>query len=61
MPTRGMQDLRQDDLGGLRPAHRSVKAGVPAGQWCGGTHTQAQIDAARATQGGGFFSKLLGR
>ena len=39
----------------------SVKAGVPAGQWCGGTHTQAQIDAARATQGGGFFSKLLGR
>jgi hypothetical protein len=33
---------------------------VPAGQWCGGTHTQAQIDAARATQGG-FLSKLLGR
>ena len=38
----------------------SVKASVPAAQWCGGKHTQAQIDAAKATQGG-FFAKLIGR
>ena len=38
----------------------SVKAGVPASDWCGGKHTQAQIDAAQANQGG-FFSRLVGR
>lgn len=36
-----------------------VKRGVPAGQWCNGTHTQAEIDAANA--GKGFFQKLFGR
>ena len=38
----------------------SVKAGVPAGQWCNGKHTQREIDAARES-GGGFFSRLFGR
>ena len=38
-----------------------VKMSVPASQWCNGTHTQAQIDAARAERGGGFFSRLFGR
>lgn len=36
-----------------------VKAGVPAGQWCNGKHTQAEIDAAAPT--GGFLAKLFGR
>lgn len=38
-----------------------VKATVPASDWCGGKHTQAQLDAAQANQGGGFFARLLGR
>ena len=38
----------------------SVKAGVPAGQWCNGKHTQAEKDAARAAKPG-FFSRLFGR
>jgi len=36
-----------------------VKASVPAGQWCGGKHTQAEIDAASQSQG--FLDRLLGR
>lgn len=36
----------------------SVKSRVPAGQWCGGKHSQAEIDAARSS--GGFFSRLFG-
>jgi len=32
-----------------------VKARVPAGQWCDGKHTQAEIDATKASKG------LLGR
>ena len=36
----------------------SVKATVPAGQWCDGTHTAAEISAA---QGTGFFSKIFGK
>ncbi|PSL39160.1 hypothetical protein CLV49_2794 [Labedella gwakjiensis] len=38
----------------------AVKAGVPAREWCGGQHTQAQIDEA-AGRRGGFLSRLLGR
>ncbi len=38
----------------------SVKKSVPASQWCGGKHTQAQIDAAKAERGG-FFSRLFGK
>ena len=36
-----------------------VKASVPAGQWCDGRHTQAEIDAASHSQG--FLDRLLGR
>jgi len=38
----------------------SVKAGVPASQWCNGKHTQAEIDAA-ASQRRGFFARVFGR
>ncbi|MCD1572712.1 hypothetical protein [Agromyces mediolanus] len=38
----------------------AVKASVPSGQWCAGTHTQAQIDAAKASRGG-FLARLFGR
>lgn len=37
-----------------------VKANVPASQWCGCKHSQAQIDAAKAERGG-FFSRIFGR
>ncbi|NHI15632.1 hypothetical protein [Microbacterium excoecariae] len=37
-----------------------VKRTVPSREWCGGSHTQAEIDAARAERGG-FFSRLFGR
>ena len=37
-----------------------VKRSVPASQWCGGKHTQAQIDEAKANQGS-LFSRLFGR
>jgi len=37
----------------------AVKATVPAGQWCDGKHTQAEIDAAAHSQG--FLSRFLGR
>lgn len=36
----------------------SVKARVPAGQWCNGQHTAEEKAAAG---GGGFFAKLFGR
>lgn len=39
---------------------QSVRAGVPAGQWCNGKHSQAEQEAARKNEGG-FFSRLLGR
>ncbi|AGP30761.1 hypothetical protein [Corynebacterium terpenotabidum] len=41
----------------------AVKAGVPANEWCDGSHTQAEIDAAKAAKGtsGGIFSRLIGR
>ena len=38
----------------------AVKSTVPAGQWCAGKHSEAEIAAARA-QRGGFLSRLLGR
>jgi hypothetical protein len=37
-----------------------VKMTVPASEWCNGTHSQAQIDAAKANRGG-FLSRLFGR
>jgi len=36
-----------------------VKRSVPASQWCGGKHSQREIDEANA--GKGFFAKLFGR
>lgn len=39
---------------------QSVRQSVPAAQWCGGKHTQAEIDAA-AQNRGGFFARLFGR
>lgn len=39
----------------------SVRRQVPAGQWCNGRHTQAQLDAAKAARSGGFFGRLFGR
>ena len=40
-----------------------VKAGVPAGEWCNGQHTPAQMQAASksASESAGWFGKLLGR
>ncbi len=38
-----------------------VKMSVPASEWCNGKHTQAQIDAAQAARGPGFFARLFGR
>ncbi|MFC5338440.1 hypothetical protein [Leucobacter denitrificans] len=38
-----------------------VKQTVPASQWCNGKHTQAQVEAAKARSGGGFFARLFGR
>ena len=37
----------------------SVKARVPAGQWCDGRHTAAE--QAAAPPSGGLFSKIFGR
>ncbi|MBL5972729.1 MAG: hypothetical protein D3X82_02860 [Candidatus Leucobacter sulfamidivorax] len=37
-----------------------VKRSVPASDWCNGKHTQAQIDAAKASRGG-ILSRLFGR
>lgn len=38
----------------------AVKRSVPASNWCGGKHTQAEIDAAGSNRGG-LFSGLFGR
>lgn len=38
---------------------QSVKRTVPAAQWCNGTHTPAEIEAAKEARGG-FFSRLFG-
>ena len=37
-----------------------VKMSVPSADWCGGKHTQREIDAANETRGG-FFARLFGR
>jgi hypothetical protein len=40
----------------------SVRAGVPAGQWCPGGHSKAERTAASNQAGSrGFLDKLLGR
>ncbi|WP_332667254.1 hypothetical protein [Aeromicrobium sp.] len=40
----------------------SVKAGVPAGQWCPGGHSKAeQSGAAGSRSRGGILGRLLGR
>ena len=36
-----------------------VKAGVPEGQWCGGSHTQREIDESRPQ--GGFLRRVFGK
>lgn len=36
-----------------------VKRSVSASQWCGGKHSQRELDEARASRG--FFAKLFGR
>ena len=38
----------------------SVRAMVPANQWCNKNHTDAEL-AAAGQSGGGFLSKLFGR
>lgn len=38
-----------------------VKMSVPASDWCNGQHTQAQIEAAKAARGPGFFARLFAR
>jgi len=40
-----------------------VKAGVPAAQWCNGTHTPAQLAAAEEAKAArrGLLSRLFGR
>ncbi|ALN16833.1 MAG: hypothetical protein SOH99_01280 [Acidipropionibacterium acidipropionici] len=38
-----------------------VKAGVPASQWCGGKHTEAEIRAAREARPSNPFTRLFGR
>lgn len=37
-----------------------VRRTVPRAQWCGGEHTQAEIDAAASARGG-LFSRVFGR
>lgn len=39
---------------------QQVKQTVPSAQWCGGSHTAAQREAADAGRGG-FFARLFGR
>lgn len=38
----------------------AVKRGVPAGQWCDGEHSAAEIAEAKA-QNPGVFARLFGR
>lgn len=40
----------------------TVKAGVPAGQWCPGGHSSAEKTAAAGSASrAGFFGRLFGR
>jgi len=38
----------------------TVKRTVPAAQWCGGSHTPAQLADAQTSRGG-FFARLFGK
>ncbi|WP_414975417.1 hypothetical protein [Gordonia sp. (in: high G+C Gram-positive bacteria)] len=38
----------------------TVKAGVPASQWCAGKHSKAEIEAAKARRGG-VFARMFSR
>ncbi len=38
----------------------SVKARVPAGQWCDGNHPAGTVSADGAAKTGGFFKRLFG-
>lgn len=38
-----------------------VKAMVPAGQWCGGRHSAAEIAEAKASQPPSLIARLFGR
>lgn len=38
----------------------SVRQGVPASDWCNGTHTRGEVQAAQS-QRGGAFSRLFGK
>jgi hypothetical protein len=38
----------------------AVKASVPAGQWCDGQHSAAEVAAAKAANPG-IFARLFGR
>lgn len=38
-----------------------VKMSVPSSDWCNGKHSAAQVEAAKAARGPGFFAKLFGR
>lgn len=39
---------------------QSVRATVPASNWCGGSHTAAEVDAAQSSRGG-ILARLFGR
>lgn len=39
---------------------QSVKRSVPSSQWCNGTHTHAEIQAAKDARPG-VFARLFGR
>lgn len=39
----------------------AVKMSVPPSEWCNGSHTQAEREAAKAGSGAGFFGRLFGR
>lgn len=39
---------------------QAVKTTVPPSEWCDGSHSRAELDAADANRSG-FFSRMLGR
>ncbi|MBL3700924.1 hypothetical protein EV139_0586 [Leucobacter luti] len=39
----------------------SVRRSVPAAEWCDGSHTPAQLEAASAGRGPGFLARLFAR
>lgn len=38
-----------------------VKRSVPASEWCNGSHTSDQINAAKQAKGPGFLARIIGR